>query len=382
MSLTAAVNFLGKKHSAQGRNSAEIVAPDRPQAWIDRDAILAVIKVYFCKGDTLIKPVSIAEIAEKAALAVDHVAEIMRPLAEGGVFLTLADEELIAVGGMVNPFETFKIYTKDAKSLIKEARHNAYQDSDKPRKPRQRVKNNPKLVKSSGNRCGHAKEVLPVFTLPEAAKKRPNPIALLLKKLSDFYMSPELLPDIKYARGAKIDKHGDVRNQRTEGRESFVLFAAAVVSRCDLLTMRVGSPVNEDAGFVGIRLAKLAEIAGISFSRAERICRVFVKAGYLSVVQRADKLADGTYKGYAAVRLVSPRLFKAFGLGQELFDSRKWLSARKLRSDDRFKDSKGNMKAVADVMAKIEDSFKLAAEATEHSPHHIFSAMMKEIFKK
>jgi predicted transcriptional regulator len=287
--------------------------------------LLSAIKLHFCQKHRLTSTINFATLATKSGLSLDDVKSVIHYLADNGL-CRYQGEQLTELDDIA--FTVFEVKSfKQSKQVVKNALKAEYQNSDKPRKPRHRVKNNPALIKTHGNRCGHNKNVLPVFKLLENSKKRPPVTALMFKKISNYFSNPKgVLPKLNDAR-KKRKKSGETRQQRSERREACIFLLGAVLSRLDLVTMRVGCPIN-DKDFTGIKLESLADIAGISFTRAERAMHDLVNAGLISIEQKCEKLADGTYKGYAAIRLVSTELFKSFNLFEELKEAREKLAKR------------------------------------------------------
>ncbi len=306
-------------NNTEYQDFSNIPAPDAASRKKWGHILLSAINLHFCQKYRLTSTLNFSTLATKSGLSLDEVKSVIYYLADNGL-CTHQSEQLTELNDIA--FAVFEVKSdKQAKQVVKESLKAEYQNSDKPRKPRHRVKNNPALIKTHGNRCGHNKNVLPVFKLPENAKKRPPVTALLFKKISNYFSNPKgVLPKLNDAR-KKRKKSGETRQQRSERREACTFLIGAILSRLDLVTMRVGCPVD-DKEFVGIKLESLAEIAGISFSRAERAMHDLVKAGLIGVVQKCEKLADGTYRGYAAIRLVSTELFKAFNLLEALKEAR------------------------------------------------------------
>ena len=288
--------------------------------------LLSAINLYFCQKQRLTGSIHFSTLATKSGLSLNEVKSVIYYLADNGL-CSHQSEQLTSLNDIAFICFNVKKSIKQSKQVVKASLKAEYQNSEKLRKPRKRVKNNPELVKSHGNRCGHSMDVLPVFKLPENSKKRPPVVALMFKKISNYFSNPKgVLPKLNDAR-KKRKKSGETRQQRSERREACIFLTGAILSRLDVVTMRVGCPVD-DKKFVGIKLESLADIAGISFTRAERAMHDLAKSGLIDVVQRSEKLADGTYKGYAAIRRVSTDLFKAFNLLEELKEAQEKLAKR------------------------------------------------------
>jgi len=353
-------------------------------------AILAAAKRYYCsKNERLNKPAPLSHLADITGIPEDKVFLLVSELAEGR-YLKLEGNSIVFINS--NAFRQFKVIDKNIRQLLKESRALAYKEqAEFPRLPRVKIINDQKLVVkkspkhekglnlNTGNRCGHSKEVLPTFVWRDDDMKRPNCVSLAVKILPDFYMQPELLPEIRVARECK-SRSGKSRKQRSEGREAVVLLLTAILSRMDVLTMRVGKPFENDF-FRGIKLASLAEIAGISFTRAERAMAVLIKARYITSIEVCEKLEDGTYQGYAAIRTVSVKLFKRLGLGKELLHDREYMYKRQLKRDFETRHPEKKYEPTKEKMQRIEDEFRLAAELTDHAPQHLLRMMTNKALK-
>jgi len=325
--------------------------------------LLSAINLYFCQKHRLISRINFSTLATKSGLSLDEVKSVIYYLADNGL-CTHQSDQLTSLNDIAFTCFNVKKSIKQSKQVVKESLKAEYQNSNKPRKPRNRVKNNPALIKTHGNRCGHNKNVLPVFKLPENSKKRPPVTALMFKKISNYFSNPKgVLPKLNDAR-KKRKKSGETRQQRSERREACIFLLGAILSRLDLVTMRVGCPID-DKDFTGIKLESLADIAGISFTRAERAMHDLVKAGLIGIVQKCEKLVDGTYKGYAAIRLVSTELFKSFNLFEELKEAREKLAKRaaKKLKDVMPLSLKELIQAAADKQAALKASGLTPSEA-------------------
>lgn len=87
----------------------------------------------------------------------------------------------------------------------------------------------------------------------------------------------------------------------------------------------------------------IAEKTGLNLKRAERAVRDLVKSGLITVHPLCEKLSDTLYKGYAAIRTISAKLFTIFGLGGRLRYEREKASAR-LKKRTRKEEAKGKAK--------------------------------------
>lgn len=180
---------------------------------------------------------------------------------------------------------------------------------------------------SFGNRCGHKPDEPRDFIPPENHGKRPPVIAMLMKKLDNYYSNPACIPSLNAANGSD-------KQQRSERREGCKLTLKAMLHYLDLKTMRVGIP-QENGQFVGLTMSLLAERAGIELRRAERAVRDLKAAGILKVFPICEKLDECSYKGFAAIRTISAKMFAVFGLKKELKRNRNKASKKALKKESK-----------------------------------------------
>ncbi|MCW8917473.1 MAG: replication protein RepA [Gammaproteobacteria bacterium] len=172
---------------------------------------------------------------------------------------------------------------------------------------------------SLGNRCGH----VPAEPRFYAASPRldgvtfPKIIQKAMNKITEFYRKPRLIPTLARTTGRTDPR----RQKRSERREACIAMLGALLQYTDLETLRIGRP--GDDGFNGIRMLQLAELAGLTLRRAERAYSDLVRAGLVKTHPIAEKQADGSYKGLAAIRTLSEHLFGVLGLGTWLTRERK-----------------------------------------------------------
>lgn len=200
----------------------------------------------------------------------------------------------------------------------------------------------------SGNRCGHEPSTPRFFDPPPKHALRPKILERVVKAVCTYYDSPKVLPGLNSANES-------TRQQRSERREACCAMLGALLHYTDLVTLRVGIP-QPDGSMAGIpmeskdfedggRVVGLAEMAGLCPRRAERAMRDLKAAGIITVHPLCDKIEEGVYKGYAAIRTVSKNLFEAMGLGR-------WLAHERRRATERrrSKEEKARRKAAANAL--------------------------------
>lgn len=221
----------------------------------------------------------------------------------------------------------------------------------------------------SGNNCGHSPEN-PRWFSPPKQHSRPAILTKALQKIRSYYHNPtSILPSLNFANGSD-------RQQRSERRESCLIILACLLHYLDLATLRVGIP-QADGSFQGITMAFIIEKCGINLRRAERAIADLVAAGLITVHPYCEKLDDGTYKGFAAIRTLDLRFFTLFGLD-------KWLKHERRNAAERQKkrQRKQEGKAAAQLglmLKKAAHNFKTAADETLSAPAQAFR-QLKEIF--
>lgn len=178
-------------------------------------------------------------------------------------------------------------------------------------------------INNGGNFCGH-KPKEPRLTIATPASER---VPLVLRKLADrakdYYWRPATLPTLAHQRS---------RRHRSESRESCLLIILALLKFTDLASLRVGIPTPE--GFSALPITLLAKHAGISLRRAERAIAKLKTAGLLTVSPVAERQADGSIIGVAAIKAVSKYLWGCFGLADMLKHER-IKAAKRVRKSER-----------------------------------------------
>jgi len=183
-----------------------------------------------------------------------------------------------------------------------------------------------------GNRCDHIPEK-PRWFSPPPKHTRPKIISKAIEKIQQYYFEPSAtIPSLNLANGSE-------RQQRSERREACIDVLGCLLHYLDLATMRVGIPQN-DGTFRGISMPFIAEKTSMTLKRAERAIHDLVKAGLISVYPLCEKISDTVYKGYAAIRTVSKKLFTLFGMSGRLKFEREKASARQ-RKRTRKEELKG-----------------------------------------
>jgi len=136
------------------------------------------------------------------------------------------------------------------------------------------------------------------------------------------------------------------------------MLLVALVLRMDLATGRVGFPTEH--GFFNYTMDHLATWAGLGERRAARIVATLKDAGYLAVSQIQERLKDGSYRSFSAIKIVSTTLFDALGL-------RGWLDKERAKARERLrKKQKAYEKACAKRGATMMK--KLTAKITGMPP--------------
>jgi len=186
-----------------------------------------------------------------------------------------------------------------------------------------------------GNKCGH-KPNAPRWFNPPPRHTRPKIITRIITEIRRYYRDPTVtIPSLNLANGSD-------RQQRSERREACLSVLGCLLHYLDLATLRVGIP-QIDSSFQGISMPFIAEKSGLTLKRAERAVRDLVRAGLITVHPLCEKISDTIYKGYAAIRTISSKLFALFGMSGRLRYERERASAR-LKKRARKEEAKGKAK--------------------------------------
>jgi hypothetical protein len=167
-----------------------------------------------------------------------------------------------------------------------------------------------------------------------------------------YFSDPSILPTLNAANGSG-------RQQRSERRESCIAILSCILHYMDLITLRVGIP-QADGSLQGLTMSYLAELSGLGERRAERAIHDLKAAGIITVHPICEKVSDTVYKGVAAVRTVSVKLFTVLGLDA-------WLNHERRRAGERkaHKEAKRARKAAAHArMAMGAQHGKAAPQTT------------------
>lgn len=151
---------------------------------------------------------------------------------------------------------------------------------------------------SSGNRCGHD-PASPRLDPREFPSERLPPV------LYDAMAAIENLFHQRHHR--RFRDIGEAR--RSEICEAMVLVGRVELSRMDVVTKRVGTP-RDDGIVVGVTAERIAKATGLSISRTNRAFAEFAAAGWMTSCQPCELKADGTYRGYPAIRTFTIRFFE------------------------------------------------------------------------
>ena len=171
--------------------------------------------------------------------------------------------------------------------------------------------------RGSGNRCGHNPEH-PNFAPPNP--KRPKFTQKSIEKIYDAYTDLSMLLTLNFhIHGFKV---------RSERREAYSKVLAVVLERMDLATLRVGFPTEN--GFFNYTLEYLATRTGMGLRRVARAVRDLKKMGFLIISQIRERLKDGSYRSFSAIKIVSTTLFDALGL-------RGWLDKERAKARERLR---------------------------------------------
>ena len=177
---------------------------------------------------------------------------------------------------------------------------------------------------SSGNRCGHDRYdpiLKPKFY--EISEKLPAILKTAIDNCLKFYNNQDFLPALVYGRYAPIQRHHRKklpitnRRMRSELREGVCRMAVLLLSMVDLASMRVGFADYLRGGFVLPDVSWMAEKTGMEIQRVIRVRRVFVHAGYLKIIPRAEVVNNEyftKFKAKTSVCIISEKFFQDLGI--------------------------------------------------------------------
>lgn len=192
----------------------------------------------------------------------------------------------------------------------------------------------PAATPLTGNRCGHDPLSPRWFEPPPDHGDRPPIIRKWIDRVKGFYHDPGKIPslaNVLFDRRQASDPDGDhkPRQMRSERREACCSLLGAIAHYCDLPSLCLSVP-QPDGTLLPIRMETLAERAGLSLRRAERAMRDIVDSGLLAIHRRCEQLADGSYIGRAAIRVIAPAFFGLFGLEGRLDHDRRRISQKRI----------------------------------------------------
>lgn len=187
------------------------------------------------------------------------------------------------------------------------------------------------------------------FVPPKQHAKRPDVLFFAQRNLERFYAHPSGW--LRSLREARLTP----RQARSEARERDAAVLGVLLHYTELATLRVGIP-NDDGVFNPITMKFIATRLGwrspmddvidkqriaaglLPLNRGvKRVYRAIAnlkRAGYLTVHPRFEKMLDGDqgYIGLAAVRRLSPKLFRELGITALRLKLRRDQASKRLRA--------------------------------------------------
>lgn len=196
------------------------------------------------------------------------------------------------------------------------------------RKDRKKLKKVP-----SGNKCGHRPDAPRFFVPPDKHRKLPLLLRRTQEAIQSYFWKTSIFPNLNAVNGS-TKLNGSTRQQRSERREACIELLGCILHFTDLVTLRVGIP-QANGSMMGLTMPYLARLSGLSERRAERAIRDLRKAGFITIHPICKKLADATYKGFAAIRTVSKHLFAALGFAKWLNQEGRKATERRLHRSEK-----------------------------------------------
>jgi len=167
--------------------------------------------------------------------------------------------------------------------------------------------------------------------LPAAPKRRPGKkdfpwlIKEFVGRAGQLYTDRRLFPEL----GAR---------KRSERIEAMVLVLRAIGRNTDRLSLRSGRPMG-DGTFTGYTMQTIAKWCGLALTRGAKSGRLMPQrayraawdlrdAGYIELAQPIEERADGSRRGLAGIRRLTPKLFDRLGLLPRLKRERRALAEK------------------------------------------------------
>lgn len=160
----------------------------------------------------------------------------------------------------------------------------------------------------SGNRCGHNPARPCLAPVKPPSRNLPPVILQVCDQFQKYYDTPQMLPLLNAANGS-------LRRQRSERREAVVVTFLQLMKYYNLLTGR--SEIPTQSGPLALTVAWIAEQAGLGVKRTLRAMKDLQLAGLIQIKPRSKLTCQG-YRGVAAIKMVTDRIFRSFGLLDEL----------------------------------------------------------------
>ena len=229
-----------------------------------------------------------------------------------------------------------------------------------------------------GNRCGHDPELPRYFEPSQEHKLRPSVIQYAINNLKNFYSNPT-----KWLKSLRLTR-SSVRQERSEAREADASVLGVILHYVDLSSLRVG--FHDNAGdFIALDMRFLARQVGWrtkeddekdierikkglnprekGIKRLWRSIARMKKAGYLTVheqfkIQKVEG-EETKYKGLAAIRTLSRKLFIELGISDLHLDRKRKEASKRLKEKKR------------EYLTKIEKLVKSSQEALRSAPQAI-----------
>ena len=155
---------------------------------------------------------------------------------------------------------------------------------------------------------------------------RPKILERLAERALQYYETPQqTIPSLNGVNGSP-------RKQRSERREACLRVLGLLIAYTDLKTLRIGIPRHHGV-ISGLTLDWVAKRVGIGQRRVERALSDLIKSGLIDSRQRSHRTAKGSYCGVAAIRSLSPHLFKLLGLSKWLVYEQRRAHKRQTKQD-------------------------------------------------
>ncbi len=188
-----------------------------------------------------------------------------------------------------------------------------------------------------GNKCGHDPLLPRVFEPPHHhVGKRPPIIEKAKRIIYDLFFNPlsAYLNSKIFYHTLKITKKDRYRKKRSEAREAVCRVVAAMLHTFNIKNGVLGFPMP-NGGMFHYTLNYFAKAAKTSYHQVKAVFKALKEAGYATLTQRAEKLADGSIRAINPIIKLDHRIFYDLGIDQTEIRQALYKDEEKANREDR-----------------------------------------------